>query len=228
MSISDMFPDGRSLMFFSALIQVSACQSHVDVRYKQSVLKTMLNRAFKLSSNWQLFHLECERLKETFSRLHYPVPLLQSAIRDFVTAKVSGDVRSKQMCDDKKAPVRILPFKDQRSANSVQRQLGELSRKIGKDIHPVYTSRKIGSNIKPKESKPILSTNNALFTILSVICAMRIMSATHANTGINALKNIRDLLSGNMSEINMGGTQGTYLVVSSKTRSLTLRVKLFL
>ena len=130
-------------------------QSHVDVRYKQSLLKTMLNRAFRLSSSWQLFHLECERLKETFSRLHYPVPLLQSSIKDFVTANVSGDVRSKQTCDDKKAPVRvILPFKDQRSANSVRRQLGELSRKIGKDIHPVYTSRKIGSNIKPKESKP--------------------------------------------------------------------------
>ena len=90
----------------------------------------MLNRAYKLSSNWQLFHLECERLTETFSRLHYPVPLLQSAIRDFATGKVSGDVRSKQACDDKKAPVRIiLPFKDQRSANSVRRQLGELSRK---------------------------------------------------------------------------------------------------
>ena len=130
-------------------------QSHVDVRYKRSLLKTMLNRAFKLSSNWQLFHQECERLTETFSRLHYPVPLLQSTIRDFVTAKVSGDVRSFQKCDDKKAPVRIiLPFKDQRSANSVRRQLKELSRKIGKDIHPVYTSRKIGAVIKPKESKP--------------------------------------------------------------------------
>ena len=58
-------------------------QSHVDVRYKQSLLKTMLNRAFKLSSNWQLFHLECERLTATFSRLRYPVPLLQSTIRDF-------------------------------------------------------------------------------------------------------------------------------------------------
>ena len=132
-------------------------QSHVDVRYKQSLLKTMLNRAFKLSSNWQLFHLECERLMETFSRLRYPVPLLQSTIRDIVAAKVSGDVTSKQTCDDRKAPVRIiLPFKDQRSANSVRRQLGELSRKIGKDIHPVYTSQKIGSNIKPKESKPPL------------------------------------------------------------------------
>jgi len=116
-------------------------QSHVDVRYKRSLLKTMLNPAFKLSSNWQLFHHECERLTETFSQLHYPVSLLQSTIRDFVTAKVSGDVGSFQKCDDKKAPVRmILPFKDQISANSVQRQLKELSRKIEKDIHPVYTS----------------------------------------------------------------------------------------
>ena len=73
----------------------------------------MLNRAFKLSSNWQLFHQEYERLTETFSRLHYPLPLLESTIRDFVTAKVSGDVRSKQTCDDKAALVRIiLPFKD--------------------------------------------------------------------------------------------------------------------
>ena len=30
---------------------------------------------------------------------------------------------------------------------------------------------------------------------------------THANNCINALKNIRELLSGNTSEINMGGTQ---------------------
>ena len=49
----------------------------------------------------------------------------------------------------------ILPVKDQRSENSVRRQLENLvSRKIGKDIHTVYTTRKIGPNIWPKESKP--------------------------------------------------------------------------
>ena len=49
-------------------------QSHVDVKYKHSLLKTMLHRAFKLSSNWQFFHQECERLKMVFARLHYPEP----------------------------------------------------------------------------------------------------------------------------------------------------------
>ena len=52
--------------------------SHVDARYKRSLLNTMLNRAFKLSSTWKFFHEECERLKEIFSRLRYPDELVQS------------------------------------------------------------------------------------------------------------------------------------------------------
>ena len=43
------------------------------------------------------------------------------------------------------------------------------------------------------------------------------MSATHTDSCINALKNIRDLPSGNTSEINMGGTQ----VIEIEIRDLT-------
>ena len=42
------------------------------------------------------------------------------------------------------------------SANSVRRQLGDLSRKINVDISPVYTSRKIKDEIKVRENKPPL------------------------------------------------------------------------
>ena len=38
-------------------------QSNVDNRYKRSLVKTMLNYAFRLSSIWDLFTTECERLK---------------------------------------------------------------------------------------------------------------------------------------------------------------------
>ena len=37
-------------------------KSDVDVRYKKSLIKTMLDRLFQVSSTWQLFHLECDRL----------------------------------------------------------------------------------------------------------------------------------------------------------------------
>ena len=42
----------------------------------------------------------------------------------------------------------MLPYKDQKSANVVHKQLADLSRKINVDISPVYTSRKIKDEIK--------------------------------------------------------------------------------
>ncbi|PFX30457.1 hypothetical protein AWC38_SpisGene4745 [Stylophora pistillata] len=130
--------------------------SHVDARYKRSLLITMLNRAFQLSSTWTFFHEECERLKEIFSRLPYPDDLVQSTIRRFVQSKVSGDSHTR-MADKREVPVRIvLPYKVQKSANVVRKQLADLSRKINVDISPVYTSKKIKSEIRVREDKPPL------------------------------------------------------------------------
>ena len=127
--------------------------SQVNSRYKRSLLNTMLNRAFKLSTTWKLLHQECERLKEIFSRLHYPDKLVISTIRLFIDSKVSEYSRTQQQVPEKQeASIRIvLPFKNQKSANAVRRQLGDLSRKVNVDINPVCTSRKIKDKIKVRE-----------------------------------------------------------------------------
>ena len=131
-------------------------QSPVDVKYKHSLLKTMLNRAFKLSSNWQFFHQECERLKMVFACLHYSETLIENTIRNFIEMRVTENVCSKQqVSDEQDAPIRIVvPFKDQKSANAVRHQLSDLSRKINAVVQPVYVSRKIKGNFKPMEHKP--------------------------------------------------------------------------
>ena len=133
------------------------------MKYKHSPLKTMLNRGFELSSNWQFFHQECELLKEIFTHLHYPEPLVQNTFRSFVEMKVTGSTRCPQQADE--TPVRIpLPFKDQRSANKLREQLSDLSRKINTEVHPVFTSRKIKDELKPKEPKPpIVNQQNVVY-----------------------------------------------------------------
>ena len=80
---------------------------------------------------------------------------MQFTIGQFI---VSDDSRTQQRVPEKQeAPIRIvLPFKDQKSANAVRRQPGDLSRKINVDIIPVYTSRKIKDQIKVKEGNPPL------------------------------------------------------------------------
>ena len=55
------------------------------------------------------------------------------------------------------SPVRIiLPFKDQKSADSARRQLSDLGKKIDRVLQPVFTSRKISEDLKVTETKPSL------------------------------------------------------------------------
>ena len=85
--------------------------------------------------------------------------------------------------------VRIsLPFKDQRAANAVRKQLRDLSHKILPPLQPVFASKQYWYKIlNPKKTSRQFWIDNALFIISHVICAMQIRSATQPDTFINAL-----------------------------------------
>ena len=59
-------------------------QSHVDKRYKTALMKTMLHRAYALSSTTEAFNGECAKLRSIFSRLDYPIGLINSTINMFI------------------------------------------------------------------------------------------------------------------------------------------------
>ena len=124
-------------------------QSHVDARYKRSLLMTMLNRAHRLSSSPDLIAQECDNLKVIFLKLKYPERLIDSTIVRFIVSQNQEQFRDIQAS----APVRIiLPFKDQKSADTVRRQLSDLGKKINSDLRPVFTSKKIVDEIKVAEA----------------------------------------------------------------------------
>lgn len=130
-------------------------QSHVDNRYKQGLLRTMLGRAHRLSSSWSHFSDECDRLKTVFSRLKYPKHLIDSATKNFVDSKVCDQQRPLLPTKETDDTIRVvLPFKDQTSANFVKGQLKDLSLKVNTNIQPVFVSRKIDQELNVKEAKP--------------------------------------------------------------------------
>ena len=47
-----------------------------------------------------------------------------------------------------------LPFKDQKSADAIRKQLKDLGMKIGNDIQPVYKVQKLSDKRKLQEAKP--------------------------------------------------------------------------
>ena len=105
--------------------------------------------------------------------------------------------------------------KDQRSANSVRRQLGEQSRKIGKDIHPVYTSRKIGSNIKPKESKPpVVNQQCVVYHFKCDLCDADYVGYTCRHLYQRIEEHKGSTIGKHVRDQHRGGTQVTYLLDS--------------
>ena len=135
-------------------------QSHVDRRYKRSLITTMLDRAFRLSSSWKHFVEECDRLKTVFVHLQYPLSLVDSIISRFVQKQYE---EVKESTNQQECVVSlILPFKDKKSADIVGRQLTGLGSLIGKVLRPVFTSRKIRDEVKVKEVKAPLVNNQCV------------------------------------------------------------------
>ncbi|XP_067046365.1 uncharacterized protein [Acropora muricata] len=133
-------------------------QSHVDNWFKRTLLTTMIDRAYRLSSTWLYSSEGCERLKSLFSRLNYPHHLINSTINTFINSRVADQQplqASGRLAGNDVTRV-IIPFKDQDSANIVKMQLKDLSIKLQTTIQPVFVSRKIGQNLKECETKPQL------------------------------------------------------------------------
>ena len=116
---------------------------------KRGLLKTMLDRTFRLSLNWSYFSKEFDRLKVLFSRLKYPGKLINSTITCFIAVKASDQPVPPPIDTYESDPVRVVFIED-------------LSQKIGTTIQPVVVSYKIEQDLKLREAKPPIVNRQCL------------------------------------------------------------------
>ena len=87
----------------------------------------------------------------------------------------------------------LLPYKDQKSADTVRRQLLQLSAKIHQHIQPAFTSKSV-IRLKIVRASQLSLIGNAWYTILNVVRVMRTVWDLFLGTFFNALKNIEELV----------------------------------
>ncbi|CAB3991067.1 Myosin light chain kinase, smooth muscle, partial [Paramuricea clavata] len=126
--------------------------SHTDKRYKEGLLKTMVHRAYALSSTREALDQECSRLHSIFTHLDYPTGLIDSTIQKVIKDSSNNETWNRDT--DESNVVRFcLPFKDQIAANAVRKQMVDPSQKVGVHLQPVFTGRKFEQQLKPREVK---------------------------------------------------------------------------
>ena len=128
-------------------------------------------------SNSFIFAEECDNLKVNFLKLKYPERFINSTRTGFIESQNQEQVRDVQAS----APVRIiLPFKDQKSADTVRRQLSDLGKKINSDLRPVFTSKKIADEIKVAEAKPpLINQQCVVYEFRCDLCDADYVGYTH-------------------------------------------------
>ena len=84
-----------------------------------------------------------------FNHLGYPCSLVNCIIEE---CDYTSTLDAKTKSDE---ALRVsIPFKDQVSANTVKKQMRDLSSKIDIDVQPNYSSEKLEQDLKLKEIKP--------------------------------------------------------------------------
>ena len=128
----------------------------------------MVNRAYRLSSTKEGFAKECNKLRTMFSKLRYPKTLVNSIIN-----KISQE-QDKEMHTVPSADASVytvLPFKDQRSADRVRKDIYSLGVKVDVNVKPVFTSRKLSQTLSVKENKPsIVNTPFVVYLFQCDLC----------------------------------------------------------
>ena len=141
----------------------------------------MIHRAYALSSTTEAFNAECAKLRSLFSRLDYPMSLIDSAINNFLFRNYSANKAERN--NDDSSTVRIsLPFKDQVAANAVRKQL-----RLALPCSQFSWVRNWGKILNPKKSSRQLWISSVLLIIFYVICVMQIMSGIQPDNFIKAL-----------------------------------------
>ena len=117
----------------------------------------MLDRAYRLSSYWSYFSVECDSLTTVFSRLKYPQHLVDFVnstytVKLFIASKVEDPQPTPTQKENTTVRI-VLPFKDQDSADLVRKKLKDLSLKTHIVIQSVFVSDKILGELKVCEIK---------------------------------------------------------------------------
>ena len=71
-------------------------------RYKLGVIKTVIRRAYKISSSWYNFHVEVNRLKQLFTNNNFPINTIEREVKDFLDKTIRSSNHTTEELQDVK------------------------------------------------------------------------------------------------------------------------------
>ena len=138
-------------------------------RYKIGVIKTLLYRAFHLSSDWENFRIEMQRLRQLFVNNNFPIQIVDDTIDKFKSQnnhikfiRDSEAVNDTHLKESESQKIKLF-YRSQMSSYYKQEEQG-LKRIIKNRLGPVNKEKQIQLHIyyKSQNLKNLLIKNNVV------------------------------------------------------------------
>ena len=122
--------------------------------YKFGLIRTLIDRTYKINNTWTGFDLDMKQLKTVLSKNQYPSNVVDSEVKEYLHKVINP----KDTDEQKTEPITRffkLPFIGSYST-LVKKKISSLAKKYCKEINVkiVFTSKKVGSFFSPKDCLP--------------------------------------------------------------------------
>ena len=141
--------------------------SYVPFTYKLALVKTLINRAYHICNNWQLFHQNIIELKRILGRNMFPPKLVDNTLKNYLD-KVNEN-KIKENSKLKNESYFKLPYVGDYSLEA-NRKISEICRKYCKtlEIKISYSMTKVGDYFSVKSRIPDYLKS---FVVYYFVCA---------------------------------------------------------
>ena len=146
--------------------------SFTPLLYKKGLVRTLVDRTYKITNTWEKFHLDIENLKHYFLKNSYPIRLIESTINKYLNKQLDTRVLNQPSVEKNTVDVRYysLPYIGHFS-KITQDKVSSLCKKLCKgniQIKLAYSTLKIGSFFSLKDMIP---ENLKSFVVYKFECA---------------------------------------------------------
>ena len=133
--------------------------SYAPGSWKRGLIRCLLHRAFLVCSSWKLFHEELNRLQKLFVSNAYPIKMIQSVIKEFLTSQFEHK-GSREPASDYK--LLILPYFGKVS-KVLSNRISQLCRKFNIQQRLVFRPYKVGAYFSLKTRCPWLLHSSVIY-----------------------------------------------------------------
>ena len=150
-------------------------------RFKINAIKTLIHRAYNISSNYLLLHQEFEFLKSYFINNGYPLFLILSVIRKFLYNNFTVHDTGNNSTTHNPVKYISLPFFGPQS-EKMRSDLLKLLTKYCPTVNykiVLSSSFKLGNFFKYKDSLPVFARSSVVYKYQCIQCDAEYVGSTH-------------------------------------------------